>query len=85
MAAVAQLRTFDELAMMGYARTTARPIRYGFHALGALLAYLSLVFARARDWSWPVSIVALVIVSIPIGLVLGRLKYRIQARSTKVR
>jgi hypothetical protein len=58
---------------------------YGFHALGALLAYLFLVFARARDWSWPVSIVALVIASIPIGLVLGRLKYRIQARSMKVR
>jgi hypothetical protein len=43
-----------------------------------LLTYLFLVFARQREWSWPLSIAGLIAVSIPVGLALGWLKHRLQ-------
>lgn len=57
-----------------------RPDRYdyGFGVLGVVLTYLFLVFAKGQGWSWPLSIGALIVASIPVGLALAFLNARLQ-------
>lgn len=64
-----------------------RPDRYdyGFSALGVILSYLFLVFAKEQKWTPPMSITALVVVSVPTGLALGWLKTRLQNKLRNVR
>lgn len=64
-----------------------RPDRYdyGFSALGVMLSYLFLVFAKEQGWSSLMSITALVIVSVPTGLALGWSKTRLQKKRRNVR
>jgi ribose/xylose/arabinose/galactoside ABC-type transport system permease subunit len=78
--------TFAALGHRAVMRTK-RPDRYdlGFSALGVLVSYAFVVFANGRGWPTSVSIIALVLASIPIGLVLGWLKSRLQVRSRNVR
>ncbi|RYE69873.1 MAG: hypothetical protein EOO81_08220 [Oxalobacteraceae bacterium] len=59
-----------------------RPDRYdyGFQVLGGVLTYLFLLFASQQGWSWLFSIGALIAVAIPVGLALGWVKSRLQAR-----
>jgi hypothetical protein len=64
-----------------------RPDRYdyGFSLLGIVLSYLFLVFAKQQAWSAWQSVGLLVVASIPVGLALGWLKWRLQARPRNVR
>jgi hypothetical protein len=64
-----------------------RPDRYdySFSIVGVLLTYGFLVLAKKMGWSVPLSLVLLIVVSIPAGLGLGWLKSRLQVRRRNVR
>jgi hypothetical protein len=64
-----------------------RPDRYdyGFSILGVVFTYLLLVFAKEQGWTTLLSITALILVSIPVGLAFLWLKLRLQARHRNVR
>lgn len=53
---------------------------YAFQALAVILTFLILAFAREQGWSWLTSLGFLLVLSIPVGLALGWLKARLQAR-----
>ncbi|MCW2400887.1 MULTISPECIES: hypothetical protein [Sphingobium] len=77
------LLAWGMMASMG--RPKPRLSDYGVHIFGALFTSAFLAFARERGWSWPLSIILLIAVSVPIGLALAWVRQRLKSWRRKVR